>query len=370
MSLTVVQTLPALEVGGVEKGTLEVAAELVRRGHRSIVVSAGGRLVDKLVSEGSEHIEWSIGKKSPMSLRYIKPLRRLLEKKSVNILHTRSRLPAWISYLAWKGMNKETRPHFVTTVHGPYTVNAYSKVMTMGEEVIAISQFIKDYILNNYKNADANKITIIYRGVSSSEFPYKYSTNAAWLDSWRSSHPDLENKFVLTSPARITRWKGQEDFLKIIAGLKKLGLPIHGLIAGAPHPRRMQFLSELKILAENLGISEQISFIGHRDDIKEVMSISSVALSLAKEPEAFGRTALEALSLGVPVIAYDHGGATEVLKPVFPQGLIPPHDIESAIKRIKQFYDKEETVPAQHEFTLENMLDSTINLYEKVASQT
>lgn len=370
MSLTVVQTLPALEVGGVERGTLEVAAELVRRGHRSIVISAGGRMADQLLDEGSEHIQWPIGKKSLLTVRYIKPLRQFLKNESVDILHSRSRLPAWISYLAWKGMDEKKRPKFVTTVHGPYTVNRYSRIMTKGEEIIAISKFIKDYVLLNYKNIDENNITIVHRGVRNDEFPFQYSPDDNWLNKWRSNWPNLDDKFILTSPARITRWKGQEDFLKIVAGLKQAGIPVHGLIAGGPHPRRAKFLTELKLKAQSLGLNEQISFIGHRDDIKEVMSVSNIVLSLAKEPEAFGRTALEALSLGVPVVAYDHGGASEVLKPIFPQGLIPPHDIKSAIETIHKFYNREETVPDSHPFTLSNMLDNTISLYERVATKS
>src|SRR5690242_2595123 len=121
--LTVIQTLPALNTGGVERGTLEVAAELVKRGHRSIVVSAGGELLEELVHNGSEHIALSVGNKSLLTLRHIPLLRRILGESGATIVHARSRLPAWISYLAWKGMDPASRPRFVTSVHGPYSVN-------------------------------------------------------------------------------------------------------------------------------------------------------------------------------------------------------------------------------------------------------
>lgn len=368
MPLTVVQVLPAMEVGGVERGTLEIAKGLVQSGHRSIVISQGGRLVDQLVSQGSEHIEWPIGKKSIFTLRYITRLRKLLRDASVDILHARSRFPAWISYLAWKGMNENDRPKFITTVHGPYSVNAYSKIMTKGEEIIAVSKFINDYINSNYSGISQKNITVIHRGVDPAEFPYGFSPDNNWQKQWNEEHGDLKDKFILTLPARITRWKGQEDFLKIIYELKKAKIPVHGLIAGAPHPRRINFFNQLKEQAKELDLENDISFIGHRDDLKEIMSISNVVLSLAKEPEAFGRTALEALSLGVPVVAYDHGGASEVLGTLFPEGLIQLNDIEAAIEKLMALYQKKAVISRENPFTRESMIQKTIQLYERSAT--
>jgi len=365
-TLSVVQLLPALNVGGVERGTLEVAKELVKHGHRSIVISAGGRLVDELVNAGSEHVQLNIGRKSLLSLRHISYLRRYFSEENIDIIHARSRLPAWLTYFAWKKMDRICRPKFITTVHGPYSVNPYSKVMTKGQKIIATSGFILKYITDNYPDVDKNKITLIHRGVSKTEFPFGYQPEEKWLETWHTQHPTILNKFILTMPARVTRWKGHEDFLNILAQLKQQNIPVHGLIAGGPHSSKTAYLEELKDKVRTLGIDKEITFLGHRNDIKEIMSISDVILSLAKEPEAFGRTALEALCLGRPVIAYDHGGASEVLKPVFSQGLIPSHDIEAATNRVKLFYSKEEIVPNKHPFTLQNMLENTIGLYERV----
>jgi len=172
--LTVLQVLPALDVGGVERGVLEIAQELVRHGHRSLVISAGGRLVDKLIAGGSEHIALSLGTKSLFTLRHIPKLKQILVGEKVTILHARSRMPAWICYLAWRSMHAGQRPHFVTTVHGPYTVNFYSSVMTRGESVIAISDYIRNYILDNYPGVDKSSIELIHRGVSPEQFPYGY----------------------------------------------------------------------------------------------------------------------------------------------------------------------------------------------------
>ena len=130
--LTVLQLLPELDSGGVERGTLEVAEALVGAGHRSLVMSAGGRMVPALEAGGSEHLAWNIGHKSPFTARFVPRLRRLLRECSVDIVHARSRVPAWVAYLAWRGMPPGRRPRFVTTAHGVYSVNAFSEIMVRG----------------------------------------------------------------------------------------------------------------------------------------------------------------------------------------------------------------------------------------------
>jgi glycosyltransferase involved in cell wall biosynthesis len=365
MPLTVLQALPALEVGGVERGTVEVATALTAEGHRAMVVSAGGRLVDKLTACGGEHIDLNIGKKSPLTLRHVAGLRALLQQERVDIVHARSRLPAWICWLALRALPAETRPVFITTVHGPYSVNRYSRIMCRGERVIAISGFIREYILNNYPDTNPDRIRVIHRGVDSAEFPFAYRPDAAWLQSWHERRPGVRDRFVITAPARITRWKGQEDFIHIVQGLKQAGVPVHGLIAGGAHPRRQKFLNELVDMVKRFGLDHDISFLGHRDDLKEIMAVSDVVMSLAREPEAFGRTALESLCLGTPVIAYDHGGAAEVLAKMFPAGRIEPMNIQQAIERAGDFYKTPPRMTDNNVFTRQQMLDQTLALYRE-----
>jgi glycosyltransferase involved in cell wall biosynthesis len=364
MRLTVVQTLPELEAGGVERGTLEVAEELVKQGHRSIVISSGGRLAKQLVGNGSEHITMPIGRKSPLSLKYIPELRNLLVKEKVNILHARSRFPAWISYLAWKLLPANIRPRFITTFHGPYSVNAYSRIMVKSERVIAVSEYIRRYILENFPDTDAGKIEVIHRGVDPGQYPWGFKPNPVWLDKWEAQHPDIRNKFIIALPGRVTRRKGHEDFIKIIGTLASNNISVHGLIIGGPHHGKERFFEQLQNKVKTAGLGNYITFLGHRNDIREILSVSNTVLSLSKEPEAFGRTVLEALCLGKPVIAYNIGGVTEILKEIFPAGIVPHNRQEDVISRIKEFIEHPPSVPTRCTFTLEKMLNKTIRLYK------
>ncbi len=362
------QILPALESGGVERGTLEVGAELVRQGHRSLVVSAGGRLVPRLLAEGSQHFDWNVGRKSLGTLRWIRPLRRLLIEQQVDVLHARSRLPAWIAWLAWRGLPAANRPAFVTTVHGLYTVNAYSAIMTRGEQVIAVSESVRDYIFANYPKVQPQKVQVIHRGVDPAAYPYGYRPQGSWLENWYREYPHLQDRFVVTLPGRLTRWKGHEDFLDVIARLKAKGVPVTGVMAGGAHPRKQQYLQELEQRIQREGLEQETLLTGHRDDLREILAVSDVVLSLSHQPEAFGRTTIEALSLGRPVCGYAHGGVGEQLEAVFPQGAVAPFDSAAVAARLHDWFEHPPRVRDDHPFTLQNMLAQTLAVYALAAS--
>lgn len=361
-----VQVLPALASGGVERGTLEVGRFLNQQGHRSIVISGGGRLVKTLTQQGSEHIDWPIGRKSLLTLRLIPQLRRFLLNQKVDIVHARSRLPAWICYLTLKTIPRAQRPHFITTVHGPYSVNAYSAIMTRGDKVIVISEMIRDYVLRHYR-VNADKLQLNYRGVAAEEFPYGYQPDAAWRAAWYQQFPQTQNKLLLCLPARITRWKGQQDFIELVAALSQHYPNVQGLIVGETKPGKARYLQTLKDRAAALGVQSLITFTGHRRDIREIMAISHIVFSLSTEPEAFGRIPLEAISLGKPVIAYDHGGVSEQLHRMLPDGLIPVGDKNALADKCSQWLKAIPEVQASHDFTLQRMLDNTLQIYQSLA---
>ena len=364
--MKVVQVLPALDGGGVEKGTLEIAQALVQAGHESIVISAGGRMVEKLTAQGSQHINWDLGKKSLLTLRHVLAVRRWLKQTRPDILHLRSRMPAWVMYLAWRGLPTDDRPHLVTTVHGLYSVSKYSEIMCKGERVIAVSEMVREYIKKNYPNTNPSHIKLIYRGVDPVEFPYSYQPPMAWVQQWQQDFPQLEGNKILTLPGRLTRLKGHRDFIDLIIKLKQAGHKIHGLIVGGEDFKRRQYAAELRSYIHQEGLDDTITFTGNQSDIREIYAISDVVLSLSTKPESFGRTVLEALSMGVPVVGYDHGGVGEVLGSVYPSGKIPMNRADLLLKKVEELIYDPPKVNSQYDFTKAKMLAATLELYSEL----
>jgi glycosyltransferase involved in cell wall biosynthesis len=358
--------LPALQSGGVERGTLEIADALKRAGHVALVMSQGGAMVDELEALGAEHFTWAIGKKSPLALRLIRPLRHFLINHQVDILHVRSRFPAWIAYLAWRGMDPTTRPHLVTTVHGMYSVNAYSRVMTQGEIVIAVSNTVRDYILTNYPDTPADRIEVIHRGVSAQDYPYGYHPDENWKRSFFEHYPDALGKQILTLPGRITRLKGHEAFLDLLAKLIAEGRPVHGLIVGGTSASKQPYLRQLKTKMHALGLDRHVSFTGQRADLKNILAVSNLVLSLSSHPESFGRTTLEALRLGIPVAGYDHGGVGEILHAMYPEGCLSKGDNNATLTVVRRLLDNPGSVTTAAFFPLGQMLEKTLAVYNKL----
>ncbi|HEY8682942.1 MAG TPA: glycosyltransferase, partial [Rhodanobacter sp.] len=211
--LTVVQLIPALHSGGAERSALEIARALVQAGHRSVVISAGGRLVEQLQAEGSEHVMLDMGRKSLRTLLRLGALRRLLRDLKPDIVHARSRLPAWLGWWALSGVSP--RPHFVTTVHGLNSPGRYSAILLRGERVIAVSQTMRDFVLSHYKWLEPAKVRVIPRGIDPEAFPYGHRPEDAWQKAFFAEYPTLAGAPLLTLPARGTRLKGHHDAIEL-----------------------------------------------------------------------------------------------------------------------------------------------------------
>jgi glycosyltransferase involved in cell wall biosynthesis len=366
--MKVIQILPELNTGGVERGTLEVGQYLVEQGHESLVISHGGRLVEQLESEGSRHITLPVHQKRLGSLKQVKVLRKLFEQERPDVIHLRSRLPAWLAWLAWRKMDPLTRPRLVTTVHGMYSVNLYSKIMTKGEAVICVSNSVKDYVLKNYPDVPENKLTVIHRGVDPAAFPYGFLPDGTWLAQWQQDCPQLNGKYVITLPGRITRWKGPLDFIQVIATLKARGLPVHGLLVGEPHPKKLEFLEEVKAAIKTADLENDITLVGHRSDLREIMAVSDVVVSCSTDAEAFGRVTLEALALGKPVAGYAHGGVAEQLEALLPEGKIPVGDTPLMAKILADWQMNRLVPQNTNPFSLQNMRLKTIQVYDDICA--
>lgn len=327
--MKIVHLVPSMESGGVEQVVMELGSGLSSRGVENIVVSGGGRLVPRLEKEGSRHILMPIGKKSISTLFRIGALRALLQAVRPDILHLHSRVPAWAGYLAWKKLPPEDRPGLVTSVHGFYSVNRYSAIMSRGERVIAVSNCIRDYILDHYPSTPPDHIKIIPNAISPDQYHPAYSPSREWLTGWFMSYPELKGKFTLCLPGRITRLKGHLDLIPVVRQLLEQGIPAHAVIVGEAKKGKEEYKNEVLRAIERSDVSQSFTWTGHRQDLREILSTCSVTLSLTKSPEAFGKSTLEALALGKPVAGYAHGGVKEQLDAFLPEGNVAVGDTAS-----------------------------------------
>ena len=257
---TVLQVLPALVTGGVERGTMDIAKALVDNGFRSLVVSAGGPLAKSIEHDGSKHITMPLNSKNPWHIfNNISKLVELIKKEKVDIVHARSRGPAWSAYFA----AKKTGCKFITTFHGSYGMQnrikrLYNSVMVKGKRVIAVSEFISDYIKKYYPDISKEKITVIHRGVDTKVFdPNNVGFERINILAKKLRLPD--DKIIIVMPARITRWKGQLVLIRALATLSKK--QFHCIIVGDIQDN-MNYYNEMLELMGEFGLDNNIAFAG------------------------------------------------------------------------------------------------------------
>lgn len=365
--MRVLQVLPALDSGGVERGTVEFAAELVKRGHDSYVLSSGGAMTRQLIDQGSHPLELPIHRKSLASLGQIRPVRQLLQELRPDIVHVRSRMPAWITRLAWKGLPPNQRPALVSTFHGMYSVNPYSAIMAKADHVIAVSDCVKQYVMQHYR-VPPERLTVIQRGVDAASFSTT-TPDANWSDHFSRQLPHLAGKQIILMPGRISRWKGQLLFVDAIASLVRHDKRFHGVIVGGPEPGKQRFLRDLEDHVADLGLENHITFLGQRSDMAELYHLSALVCHMSTKPEPFGRTVTEALAAGTPVVAFDRGGASETLKACFPQGLVRPDDLQAFVTKVIELAAvKTHAIELPHRFQLEAQTEATIAVYRSLLS--
>lgn len=363
--LTVVQLLPALASGGVERSTLEIADALVRAGHRAIVVSAGGRLVPLLEATGAEHVTLDIGRKSPLTLRHVRALRRLFLHVHADIVHARSRLPAWIGWLALRGLRE--RPRFATTVHGLNSPSRYSAVMARGERVICVSRTVREHVLRHYPGTDPAKLRVIARGIDPAAFPRVPAPDREARERIGRAFDALRNDGpLLLMPARGTRLKGHADALALIARLRRDGLDARLWLAGVRERGREAYVAELEEQARRLGIFDVVAFTAPVDDMAQAYAGADLVLQLSRRPEAFGRTVLEALSVGRPVLGWDHGGVGELLRALQPAGAVAPFDADALQATARALLAHPPAPPVTIPHTLQAMQEATLAVYAEL----
>lgn len=316
--LTILQVLPELNAGGVERGALEIADAIVKAGGRALVASAGGRLEPRLATLGAEPVTLPLASKNPLTLRAnAAALADVVRHASVDVVHARSRAPGWSAFWA----ARQTQTPFVTTYHGTYSEGlplkrTYNSVMARGRPTIAISQFISDLIRARHGVA-AEDIVVIPRGADIRHFAVEAvdpRRPEALARSWGVAD---DTRPLILLPGRLTRWKGQTVFLEALAALKARSGPhaFLGVIVGAEKAGAAAgpFQAELEAKIADLGISDVARLVGHCDDMPAAYMLCRWAVSASLDPEAFGRVAVEAQAMGAPVIATAHGGAMETV---------------------------------------------------------
>lgn len=365
--LTVVQLLPALDAGGVERSTLEIAEALVRAGHRALVVSAGGRLVPRLEACGAGHVALDIGRKSPATLRHVRSLRRLLCELRPDIVHARSRLPAWIGWFALRGLPPQARPHLVTTVHGLNSPSRYSAIMTRGERVICVSDTVRDYVLRHYPRTDPARLRVIPRGIDPAAFARAPAHDPAARAAVAAVHPQLGGAGpLLLLPGRGTRLKGHADALALLAALRADGLDARLWMPGARDPARADYLAGLDAAARRLGVADALAITPPTAAIAQAYAASDLVLQLSHKPEAFGRTVIEALAVGRPVLGWAHGGVGELLRELQPQGAVAPFDAAALAATARALLARPPAPPATIPYTLQAMQQATLAVYDEL----
>lgn len=365
----VLQALAALSVGGSEWVVVELAEALTAAGHRVTVLGADGPLAGRVRACGAEHLDWPVGRKRPGTLRYIPRLRNWLREHRPGVVHAHSRLPAWICQRALAGLPADPRPRFVTSMHGQYSVSPYSAIMARGERVVAVSEFMRAYTLEHYPATDPRRVVTIHGGADRAQFPHGHRPDGAWFDSVHREFPALHGKRWLCLPARLSRYKGHADFVRLLARLAAGHPDLHGVIVGGGRPGS-RVARELDALAGAEGVADRITRVGARLDIREWLAASEIVFNLTRDPpEAFGRTVLEALCLGRPVLAWDHGGVAEILAAMFPGGAVAPGDQDALLKKAERFLQSPPVVPASDAFSLRDAMQAHIDLYRQLAGK-
>ena len=305
----VLQVLPEMNHGGVEVGTVEIASGMQEAGIKNFVASSGGRMVYDLKKIKVKHFELPLKTKNPFKLWLnSKRLEKIIKENGINIVHARSRAPAWSAYWA----AKRTGAEFLTTFHGTYGLGPwgikkiYNRVMTYGKLVIAISSHIKNHMIKEYK-FDESKMRLIHRCVNIDNFSPSKVSKERIAQALTENHIP-EDKPVISLIGRVTRWKGQHLLIEALSKIKTKDF--YCLIVGSDQGRT-HYTNELKELVHKYKLDAKVQFIDHSFDIPALLMLSDVVLSTAIEPEAFGRAAIEGQAMGKIVLASNIGGSLD-----------------------------------------------------------
>lgn len=378
----VLQIIPALDKinGGVERGTLDVARELINEGFESSILSSGGEMAEKYKYRGVEHHELNLKNKGIYNFFVNKrKFENIINHIAPDIIHIRSRWPAF----CFNKIIKQMRLPLVTTFHGTYSGNLflpkkkYNSVMTEGDKVITISQFIDDHVRFNFPNCKS-RLVQINRGIDTDYFNLKAVTRLR-KEKLLSNLTLSENVHVILLPARITSWKGHIVALDAVNLITKKDASLNFvmLLVGSEDGNG-KFTKILEKKIKELGLESKVIFCGNLNDMPAVYSIADIVLSTSIEPEAFGRVSAEASSMTKPIISTNHGGSREIIENNMTGWLVEhsnPEKLADKILEVLKFPTEKKDVigsnarrRVKEKFGLRNMLNKTLTVYNDLLS--
>ena len=327
----ILQVLPSLQAGGVERGTIEIVRAIAQAGGTPLVASAGGRMVSQVARAGGRHVTLRLMTKDPLGIWLNSwRLARLIRRERVDLVHARSRAPAWSAWLA----ARRTGTAFVTTWHGAYSENLpfkkhYNAIMARGQRVIAISRFVAERLHGDYA-VGPERLRIIPRGADLAAF----DPAAIRGDRLHALASDWNLPFgakVIMLAGRITPWKGHELLVRGLARLPA-GTPEWVCVLVGPRQREGTHANALLALAHELGLMKRLRFAGHCEDMPAAYALADVVVVPSLKPEPFGRVVIEAQAMGRPVLVAGHGGAMETVEDGVSGAVFPPGDLEALVQ--------------------------------------
>lgn len=370
---TILQVLPEIGVGGAEQAAIDVAYALVKRNARAIVVANGGHRLPEFLRTGAEHIQMDVDTKNPLKIwQNALKLRDIIKRNKVDIVHARSRAPAWSAWYA----TKNSRTAFMTTCHAPYKITndmkrKYNAIITKGQRVIAISEFVASYLRDNYEFLQ-NNIRVVHRGIALEKY-HPASVTPERLAKLQREWRVPDGQRIILCPGRLTKWKGQAVMLEAFAKLKADDI---WLVMVGSDQGRSEYRQSLEDQIKTFNLQERVRIIDHCDDMPAAYVLATVVCVPSIEPEGFGRVAVEAQAMGRIVVSTDHGAASETVINNKTGFLVPASDAETMARKIEHVL----TLPPEKldmiafegmnnavaHFGREQMLEKTIAVYNEL----
>ncbi|WP_201574998.1 MULTISPECIES: glycosyltransferase [Psychrobacter] len=374
--MKVMRLLSSLKHDESERGIFHLGRALVKNEHTSIIVSSAdddNELVKRLERDGNIYHQLHMYKKSWLSLLQVAPLRHLIEQYNPDIIHVHSRTPAWILHLALRRARVNPRPKLVSTMYGFYSINKYSQALLDVDTIITVSDSVTNYLEKGLKREGIGNRVIkrIYRGVDTRRYPYRHNPSVYWLRRTFAEYPELEHKKWLVFPTIIGNEYGQEWLIDILGNLQEQFPNIHVIIMDEDLRYGDVAHEDFRQRTNTLDLSERITYVGQkRNDMREWLSAANIVLALANQPESIGINALQAIHLGTPVVGWDQAAFSEILQPLYPQGLVKKYNAQALCKVIKSQLESVTRPEMTDKFTMREMITETLAVYQSLYDES